>query len=480
MRILTTLKCLLLALSVVVSFAACNGGDVSSQAPSSNQTDHAEGGPAIRQPQEEQAVLEDNDHLFDYKSANWEGPEGYVIVVPHNNASAKETAELLRSYYKDTFDISLEIKTDKTSAQTKEILIGKTSRPESNRELPEEKLSVSVQNGKLIFDGGHDITVDSAVKKFIRLAPEKNKAFTFDITTDFKSELEGDLAGYKYVWGDEFESNGLNSKNWDFAVNMTGSDTVELSTDKNVADVQDGRLKLHALSYFNNDREGTQFRVPASVVTQKKMNYVYGYVEVRSRVPYSQGCWPSFWTRSTDTLKGSWNEDYMLEVDIYEIFRTTQAHSTIHKWYTAEFDYNKRYDSSKESGIERNTNTANSNVSTNPNKFTFASNPNLIYEYHPEKSTNYSNAIFKWTIGSTYNVYFDVIGVGSFAYYNSQSIQNKIENCTFHFSQSPLSDYSGNPSYKNVVTNYKPTYGTTEMLKVARSNFRFTITMNFV
>ena len=382
MRILTTLKCLLLALTVVVSFAACNGGDVSTQTPPSSQTGPAEGEPAIRKPQEDHAALEDNDHLFDYKSANWEGPEGYVIVVPHNNVSAKETAELLRSYYKDTFDISLEIKTDKTSAQTKEILIGKTSRPESNRDITEEKLSVSVQNGKLIFDGGHDITVDSAVKKFIRLAPEKNKAFTFEITTDFKSELEGDLAGYKYVWGDEFESNGLNSKNWDFAVNMTGSDTVELSTDKNVADVQDGRLKLHALSYFNNDREGTQFRVPASVVTQKKMNYVYGYAEVRSRVPYSQGCWPSFWTRSTDTLKGSWNEDYMLEVDIYEIFRTTQAHSTIHKWYTAEFDYNKRYDSSKENGIERNTNTANSNVSTNPNKFTFDSSPNLIYEYH--------------------------------------------------------------------------------------------------
>ena len=68
MRILTTLKCLLLALTVVVSFAACNGGDVSTQTPPSSQTGPAEGEPAIRKPQEDHAALEDNDHLLIIKA----------------------------------------------------------------------------------------------------------------------------------------------------------------------------------------------------------------------------------------------------------------------------------------------------------------------------------------------------------------------------------------------------------------------------
>ena len=96
------------------------------------------------------------------------------------------------------------------------------------------------------------------------------------------------------------------------------------------------------------------------------MNYIYGYVEVRSRIPYKAGCWPSFWTRSTDYLQGSRFYDYMVEVDIYEIFRTTQAYSTLHKWY-------------KGGG---STNTANGDVEDNPNYYTFEYTPSLTFEYH--------------------------------------------------------------------------------------------------
>ncbi len=321
--------------------------------------------PPIRTPYIDESAYSDTDHLFQYSKSSWSGPEGYVIIVPKDDAKALATAELLQAYYKE-LGLEIPIKDDSESESSKEILIGNTSRAESDNSLAENRLNVSIKNNKLVFDGGHSVTVDSAVKKFIRLAPKKDEAYIFDLTTDFKSSLSGELEGYKYVWGDEFEGQGLDDRNWTLAVNMKGSRQVELSKDKNVVDVNDGRLKLHALSYFNNDRQGTQYRVPYSVVTQKKMNYVYGYAEVRSRIPYKTGCWPSFWTRSTDYLQGYRNYDYMVEVDIYEIFRTTHAYATLHKWYRGG----------------GSTNTANGYVATNPNRHVFEYTPSLTFEYH--------------------------------------------------------------------------------------------------
>ena len=117
-------------------------------------------------------VYEDNDHVFDFKTENWSGPEGYVIVVPKGNKSAKKSAELLRDYYADALNIKLSIVTDDKGAVDKEILIGSTNRSESNKGIDEADIDVSLQGDKLVFSAGHDVTVDTAVKRFIRLAPK--------------------------------------------------------------------------------------------------------------------------------------------------------------------------------------------------------------------------------------------------------------------------------------------------------------------
>ena len=321
--------------------------------------------PPVRTPYVDESAYSDTDHIFEYEKAAWNGPLDYVIIVPQSDEKALASAELLKEYYIEQ-GIELAIKDDSEPQTGKEILIGNTSRAQSGIVLAENELSVLLKDEKLVFNGGHSVMLDSAVKKFIRLAPKINEAYTFNLKTDFLPTLSGELEGYKYVWGDEFEGVGLDPKNWHLAVNMHGSKTVELSKEKNVVDVADGRLKLHAIFYFNNERPGTQYRVPYSVVTQKKMNYIYGYAEVRSRIPYKAGCWPSFWTRSTDYLQGSRFYDYMVEVDIYEIFRTTQAYSTLHKWY-------------KKGG---STNTAHGYVEKNPNYHTFEYTPSLTFEYH--------------------------------------------------------------------------------------------------
>ena len=388
--------CLILAVVFVLSLVGCAKGDTSSATPGAS--DPASNTGSFREPVkvEEKKTYEDNDHLFDYSTETWDGPNGYVIVVPAGNDAAKESAELLKNYYEESCDITLSIVTDKNAAKDKEILIGKTNRSESNKDMPEADLKVSVSGTKLVFDGGHDVTVDTAVKKYIRLAPKADETKTFALTTDFYSTKEG---GYKYVWGDEFEGIGLDSNNWELISQMVGNDTVEVSKEKNVVDVQDGRLKLHALSYFNNNRQGTQYRIPCSPVTLNKMNWVYGYMEIRARVPYSGGIWASWWAKSTDALKGYKTPGQMAEIDMYEVFNTYGKYSCIIKWYIPSqgFDYNERFNTGKPSANVANYPYA---WTQNPYGYVWEPSDTLNYEYH-----TYG---FEWT---KTEMHFDIDGV---------------------------------------------------------------------
>lgn len=326
---------------------------------------------------EEEKTYEDNDHLFDYKTEKWEGPDGYTIVVPKGDSAARKSGALLQDYYKEALDINLSIVTDDKEETAKEILVGNTNRTDSNTSFAENELSVTLNGEKLVFSAGHNVTLDTAVKKFIRLAPDKNEAVTFTLETDFVSEKEN---GYKYVWGDEFEGIGLDPDNWELIQKMAGNEVVEVSTDKAVVDVNDGRLKMHAISYFNKYKPEVQYRVPCSPVTQNKMNYVYGYAEIRARIPYSQGVWASWWTQGEGTLGGRRNFDYMLEVDIYEIFKTYEKTSYLIQWFPAEFDYNKRYEPEKTPGVSTSYSTEEWGEHDHVHRF--EASPSLNYEYH--------------------------------------------------------------------------------------------------
>ena len=208
MKITRKLICLLLATFILMLSAGC--GDGVSSAVNNSSDSNSTHRPIPEK--EDVVVYEDNDHLFDFETVEWNGPDGYVIVVPKGNTSAKNSAKLLKDYYRDSFNIELSIVTDDTKPADKEIIIGKTNRQETDVTINEANLAVSVKGNKLVFDGGHNVTVDTAVKKYIRLAPEVNVAKTFSIETDFKSTLDD---GYKYVWGDEFEGVGLDDSNWE-------------------------------------------------------------------------------------------------------------------------------------------------------------------------------------------------------------------------------------------------------------------------
>jgi beta-glucanase (GH16 family) len=65
------------------------------------------------------------------------------------------------------------------------------------------------------------------------------------------------------------------------------------------------------------------------------MEYRYGYVEMRAKIPYRTGVWPSFWMQSAATLGGRQNYDYMVEIDMLEVFgHKSDLYCNVHKWYS--------------------------------------------------------------------------------------------------------------------------------------------------
>lgn len=322
--------------AVMLCAVTCSCGNETKE-PSREQADH-------REPMKTESVnterFIDTDGDFEYKTEKWSGPEGYVIVVPQGDKHANCLAQYFRDYYTRVHGVTLKISTDSSAETSKEILIGKTNRKESKSQLAENEIKASLNGEKLVFEGGHYATVEVAVKRFLRLMPDKNEAFTFYLTTDFTASpnIEG-MENYKYVWGDEFEEwYDVDFGKWSFHKSMTETTQRIMSTDRRVIDIGDGRLKMRAINYFTPNDINAMFLVPYATATIDTMNYLYGYAEIRARVPFMKGVWPSFWG-TTKTGICSYDTRWSAEVDVFEIFGSNnKVVPNIHKWY-GDYDY---------------------------------------------------------------------------------------------------------------------------------------------
>ncbi len=404
--ILNSLKkiiCMILLAVLCVSLVAC-GGDgkevASSGTPSSDESSYREPYDAG---EEEVVAYVDTDGEFDYTEAAWEGPDGYVIVVPAGNTEAKKSAVTLQEYFARQ-KVTLRIVTDNTKETEKEILIGKTNRSDSNKDLKENQLEVSVKGKKLVFDGGHDVTVDSAVKKFTRLEYQKGKAYAFALDTDFSTTLSlSGMEDYKYVWGDEFEEaeyDDINWTKWGFTHSMTGTDEIQTSQDRICTDIGDGRLKLFAVNTYNIENPKVRYIVPWATSTRETMNFVYGYAEIRARVPFFKGAWPSYWGGSACTIRngdGTRFDQFHTEIDVFEIFGSTNTVSpNLHKWY-------EKYDYAGTFGTTAN----HTQWEGSRGYYKFKNDQQPSYEYHTYGFEWTPTEMSMWVDGEKYNT-FDI------------------------------------------------------------------------
>lgn len=286
--------------------------DFSAKDPFMNETDSsADKDDALQDTRPEQEELVD-----------WAGPRGYVIVVPANNSAARESAQLLQDYFVATSGLTLEIVEDSEPATSKEIIVGKTNRKESIKNLKDSQMKVALNGKKLVFAAGHDVTLEKAVRIFTNNAPNHQKTYTFTETSDFTSTKNG----YTYVWGDEFEAAKINPNKWStIGTKMSGGGVLTLGNTEDVVGITNGNLRL--TTYI--DEKG-EYHAPYSVHTQNTMNFLYGYVEIRTLIPNYVGNFASFWTRSISDkncqlVKGKYVGKYFAEVDIFEVLQKNSA-----------------------------------------------------------------------------------------------------------------------------------------------------------
>ena len=146
---------------------------------------------------------------------------------------------------------------------------------------------------------------------------------------------------YTLVWSDEFNGNSIDYNKWgyghvnDFSDSSYSLINVTQEQDPDIISVRDGKLQLSANRYFDQSNSGIKYAASKSLQTQKTMNFKYGYLEMRAKVPHKLGAFPAFWLLGTPGLTTRQNTNYYTEIDIFENVGGDKIETNIHKWYTA-------------------------------------------------------------------------------------------------------------------------------------------------
>jgi beta-glucanase (GH16 family) len=129
--------------------------------------------------------------------------------------------------------------------------------------------------------------------------------------------------GYKLVWSDEFDGNGLpDPKKWvyDTEANRTGwyNNEKQYYAVKRLQNskVANGNLTITARKerLMSAHDYGGQGYTSARLITRGKANWTYGHFEIRARLPCGLGTWPAFWMLGPEGIP--WPDNG--EIDIME------------------------------------------------------------------------------------------------------------------------------------------------------------------
>ncbi len=145
-----------------------------------------------------------------------------------------------------------------------------------------------------------------------------------DVSTSPSKDLFTDL-----IWSDEFDYNGkLDSNKWSYEVrNQWYNEESQATTDRleNVR-VENGLLKITAKKENYEGKSYTSGRVR----TFQKLDFTYGRVDIKAKMPSKAGTWPALWMLGSNYQSIDWPK--CGEIDILEHAgnRLNQIQSTVH------------------------------------------------------------------------------------------------------------------------------------------------------
>ena len=137
------------------------------------------------------------------------------------------------------------------------------------------------------------------------------------------------IPGWDLVWQDEFDGPQINRENWSHETGGHGWGNRELQyyTDRpDNAYLDNGHLVIIALEEKFQRRRYTSARL----MSRGKVEFTYGRVEARMKLPQGKGLWPAFWMLGANFPDVGWPDSG--EIDIMENIGSEPSviHGTVH------------------------------------------------------------------------------------------------------------------------------------------------------
>ncbi|PQJ73694.1 glucan endo-1,3-beta-D-glucosidase [Polaribacter butkevichii] len=197
--------------------------------------------------------------------------------------------------------------------------------------------------GWLVGSGTYDIISISSSELIVRVIEDPASGsgaawyhkFTSTKPVKGSSYIYNDLA-----WEDDFNTDGApNPANWTYDLGAGGWGNGELQTYTNDAEnviVEDGYLKIKAKA------DGSGGYTSARLKSQGLYEFTYGRVEVKAKLPGSQGTWPAIWMLGANFSTIGW--PHSGEIDIMEQTGADKNTTlgTLH-WYNTAGSNNASY-----------------------------------------------------------------------------------------------------------------------------------------
>lgn len=262
------------------------------------------------------------------------GKSTYTIVASLAN-DGYDQGRLVQKVIRATSGASVPFIADYETKTGPEIIVGDTSRPLSEslkKSLGSNEYIINVtEEGDIYIVGKSLIALEKGTTKFLSDYfgyDENATAVGKEKPIPAKLNQKGNiLEEYKLVWGDEFDSNTLDTDKWGFYNHMSEQEDLKTYTDERAVFIKDGNITLRADRIDENT-----YSTNSSLTTSSTMVFKYGYVEMRAKVPFGDAVFPSFWMKasnyeSSDPLR-------MGEIDIFEVFADhKELKPQLHKWY---------------------------------------------------------------------------------------------------------------------------------------------------
>lgn len=147
-----------------------------------------------------------------------------------------------------------------------------------------------------------------------------------------EKNAEGRAFEKEPFWFDEFDYTGkpLSSK-WKYDIGGGGWYNNEKQYYTNLLEnvrVEDGVLKITALK----QTIGAENYTSGKITTQGKLDFLYGRVEAKLKVPAGKGTWPALWMLASENAYGYWPNSGEIDIMEHVGYQPNWMHMTIHNF----------------------------------------------------------------------------------------------------------------------------------------------------